>query len=91
LGSITLTKGEAIKAHRPLVWTLQDRPSVGKDEIKDETMANEQSTDRNQIRHSTRKDEHVKKPTYAEAVKSQQQQQGKAEHESKAQELTFKK
>ena len=67
-------------------------PGVGKDTIKDETTANEQSTDRNQICHSTRKEEHVKIPTYAEVVKSQQQQQrGKTEHESRAEELTLKK
>ena len=73
------------------ITSAKSQERVEKDEIKDETMANEQSTDRNHIRHSTRKDEHVKRPTYAEAVKSQQRQQGKAEHESKAQELTFKK
>ena len=67
------------------------RDSVGKDTIKDETTANEQSTDRNQICHSTRKEERVKKPTYAEVVKSQQQQRGNTEHEKRAEELTFKK
>ena len=64
---------------------------VGKDMIKDETTANEQSTDRNQICHSMRKEERVKRSTYAEVVKSQQQQRGKTEHESRAQALTLKK
>ena len=64
---------------------------VGKDTIKDETTANEQSTDRNQICHSTHKEEGVKKPTYWEVVRSQQQQQGKTKHENKVKELTFKK
>ena len=71
--------------------TLKSIPSaksqerVGKDTIKYETTANEQSTDRNQICHSTRKEERVKKPKYAEVVKSQQeQQQGKTKHENRA-------
>ena len=76
---------------RQHIDTLKSIPSaksqerVGKDTIKYETTANEQSTDRNQICHSTRKEERVKKPKYAEVVKSQQeQQQGKTKHENRA-------
>ena len=74
------------------ILPAKSQECVGKDTIKDETTANEHSMDRNQNCHSTRKEKQAKRQTYAEGVKSQQQQEGKTEHhESGAEELTLKK